>query len=59
MNQVYNSARGTVVTRDLSKGIFLATWTSTGSEVFSIFICLDANKFVLLSVSNPIRRFAR
>ena len=29
--------------------------TSTGSEAFSLFICLDANKFVLLSVFSLIK----
>ena len=29
--------------------------TSTGSEVFSLLICLDANKFVLLSFSSLIK----
>ena len=41
-----------VVTRiilgTLSKDVFERR-TSTGSEAFSLFICLDANKFVLLS----------
>ena len=32
----------------LSKDVFERR-TSTGSEAFSLFICLDANKFVLLS----------
>ena len=32
----------------LSKDVFEAR-TSTGSEAFSLFICLDANKLVLLS----------
>ena len=32
----------------LSKDVFERR-TSTGSEVFSLFICLDANKLVLLS----------
>ena len=30
--------------------------TSTGSEPFSLFICLDANKFVLLSFFSLIKR---
>ena len=29
--------------------------TSTGNEAFSLFICLDANKFVLLSVFSLIK----
>ena len=29
--------------------------TSTGSEAFSLFICLDANKFVLLSFFSLIK----
>ena len=29
--------------------------TSTGSDVFSLLICLDANKFVLLSFSSLIK----
>ena len=33
----------------LSKGVFQRT-TSTGSEAFSVIICLDANKFVLVRV---------
>ena len=33
---------------NLSKDVFERR-TSTGSESFSLFICLDANKFVLLS----------
>ena len=33
--------------------------TSTGSERFSLLICLDANKFVLRSVLNLKRRFVQ
>ena len=39
----YNQTLGT-----LSKDVFEPR-TSTGSEAFSLFICLDANKLVLLS----------
>ena len=35
-----------------SKDVF-ERHTSTGSEVFSLFICLDATKFVLLSFFYP------
>ena len=38
----------------LSKDVFERR-TSTGSEAFSLFICLDANKFVLLSVFSLIK----
>ena len=37
----------------LSKDVFERR-TSTGSEVFSLFICLDTTKFVLLSFFSPI-----
>ena len=37
-----------VLLRTLSKDVFERR-TLTGSEAFSLFICLDANKFVLLS----------
>ena len=30
--------------------------TSTGSKAFSLFICLDSNKFVLLSFCSLIKR---
>ena len=39
----------------LSKDVFEGR-TSTGSEPFSLFICLDANKFVLLSFFSLIKR---
>ena len=39
----------------LSKHVFEGR-TSTGSEPFSLFICLDANKFVLLSFFSLIKR---
>ena len=38
----------------LSKDVFEGR-TSTGSEPFSLFICLDANKFVLLSFFSLIK----
>ena len=38
----------------LSKDVFELRM-STGSEAFSLFICLDANKFVLLSVFSLIK----
>ena len=38
----------------LSKDVFERR-TSTGSEVFSLFICLDTTKFVLLSFFSPIK----
>ena len=38
----------------LSKDVFERR-TSTGSEAFSLFICLDANKFVLLSFFSLIK----
>ena len=39
---------GNYIIGTLSKDVFEAR-TSTGSEAFSLFICLDANKLVLLS----------
>ena len=39
---------------NLSKDVFERR-TSTGSKVFSLLICLDANKFVLLSFSSLIK----
>ena len=41
--------------RNLSKDDFEGR-TSTGSEPFSLFICLDANKFVLLSFFSLMKR---
>ena len=41
--------------RNLSKDVFEGR-TSTGSEPFSLFICLDANKFVLLSFFSLMKR---
>ena len=38
----------------LSKDVF-ERGTSTGSEAFSLFICLDTTKFVLLSFFSPIK----
>ena len=43
------------ITGSLSKDVFEGR-TSTGSEPFSLFICLDANKFVLLSFFSLIKR---
>ena len=39
---------------NLSKDVFERR-TSTGSEAFSLLICLDANKFVLLSFFSLIK----
>ena len=39
----------------LSKDVFEGR-TSTGGEPFSLFICLDANKFVLLSFFSLMKR---
>ena len=39
---------------NLSKDVFERR-TSTGSEAFSLLICLDANKFVLLSLFSLIK----
>ena len=47
------SVTGAIV-GNLSKDVFERR-TSTGSEVFSLFICLDANKFVLLSFFSLIK----
>ena len=38
----------------LSKDVF-ERCTSTGSEAFSLFICLDANEFVLLTFFSLIK----
>ena len=38
-----------------SKMLLLTRRTSTGSEAFSLFTCLDAKKFVLLSFFSPIK----
>ena len=38
----------------LSKDVFERR-TSAGSEAFSLFICLDTTKFVLLSFFSPIK----
>ena len=40
--------------RSLSKNVFERR-TSTESEAFSLFICLDTTKFVLLSFFSPIK----
>ena len=42
------------VNRELNIDVFERR-TSTGSEPFSIFICLDANKFVLLPFVSLIK----
>ena len=41
--------------RSLSKDVYERR-TSTGSEAFSLFICLDSNKFVFLSFFSLIKR---
>ena len=38
----------------LSRDVFERR-TSTGSELFSLLVCLDANKFVLLSLFSPLK----
>ena len=38
----------------LSRDVFERP-TSTGSELFSLLVCLDANKFVLLSFFSPLK----
>ena len=38
----------------LSRDVFERP-TSTGSELFSLLVCLDANKFVLLSLFSPLK----
>ena len=43
-----------VIIESLSKDIFERR-TSTGSEVFSLTICLDAKKFILISFFSLIR----
>ena len=43
-----------VTIASLSKDVF-ERHTSTGSEAFSLFICLDANKFLLLSFFSLIK----
>ena len=43
-----------VILGNLSKNVF-EPHTSTGSEAFSLLICLDANKFVLLSFFSLIK----
>ena len=44
----------TVTIGSLSKDVFERR-TSTGNEAFSLFICLDANKLVLLSFFSPLK----
>ena len=43
-----------VLIGSLSKDVFERR-TSTGSELFSLLVCLDANKFVLLSFFSPTK----
>ena len=38
----------------LSRDVFERS-TSSGSELFSLLVCLDANKFVLLSLFSPLK----
>ena len=42
--------------KGLGKGVFERR-TSTGSEVFSLIVCLDATKFVLVSVVILVETF--
>ena len=49
MNQPKSSIIGS-----LSRDVFERR-TSTGSELFSLLVCLDANKFVLLSFFSPLK----
>ena len=51
---VLRCAREAPLLGSLSKDLFEGH-TSTGSEPFSLFICLDANKFVLLSFFSLIK----
>ena len=44
----YHSLPCSIQTKELKKDVF-GRRKSTGSEALSFFICLDANKFVLLS----------
>ena len=44
-----------LTSREFKAKTFLKGCTSTGSEPFSLFICLDANKFVLLSFFSLIK----
>ena len=46
--------RHLLILGSLSKDVFERR-TSAGSEVFSLFICLDTTKFVLLSFFSPIK----
>ena len=50
-----NSRRSLLSLGNLSKDVFQGR-TSTGSEPFSLFIYLDANKFVLLSFFSLMKR---
>ena len=51
---VFNSQESFLIIESLSKDVFERR-TSTGSEVFSLTICLEAKKFVLLSFFSLIR----
>ena len=53
LSQLYKTLRRTSI-GNLSKNVFEPR-TSTGSEAFSLLICLDANKFVLLSFFSLIK----
>ena len=59
MKMVITSSVGRVyVLGSLSKDVFERR-ASTGSETFSLFICLDAKKFVLLSFFALIKTIYR
>ena len=47
-----------IILGTLSKDVFERS-TSTGSVAFSLLICLDANKLVLLSFCSLLKRFTR
>ena len=53
LSQLYKTLRRMSI-GNLSKNVFEPR-TSTGSEAFSLLICLDANKFVLLSFFSLIK----
>ena len=54
-NRVRTGKRGFHdVSGSLSRDVFERR-TSTGSELFSLLVCLDANKFVLLSFFSPLK----
>ena len=52
MKQLPETAIGVI--GSLSKDVF-EQWMSTESEAFSLYTCLDANKFVLLSFFSLIK----